>query len=181
MDVLISSHENINSQLYTWLVLLDFKKTFDSVCHSILLSKLEHYRIRGEALKLLGYYLTDRQQYVAYQNAHSYTVINHYGVPQGSTLGPLLLLIYINDLQNSLNSPLVLFADDIGLVTHGFNPNELRTLINRELNHLLQWTTANKITVNPQKSSILIFPPKISSPSNIDLALNYNTVLTKIP
>ena len=95
----------MNSQLYSGLVLLDLKQAFDTVCHSILSSKLEHYGIRPEALKLLGSYLTDRQQYVAYQNARSNTVINHYGVAQVSTLGALLFLIYINDLQNSLNSP----------------------------------------------------------------------------
>ena len=113
VGLLISSNEHINSQLYTGLVLLDFKKAFDTVCHSVLLSKLEHYGIRGEALKLLGSYLTDREQYVAFQNAHSYAVINHYEVFQGSTLGPLLFLICINDLQNSLNSSPILFADDI--------------------------------------------------------------------
>ena len=180
VGLLISSNEHINSQLYTGLVLLDFKKAFDTVCHSVLLSKLEHYGIRGEALKLLGSYLTDREQYVAFQNAHSYAVINHYEVFQGSTLGPLLFLIRINDLQNFLNSSPILFADDTCLVTHGSNPNGLRTLINHELNHVLRWTTANKITVNLQKSSILIIPPKISSPSpNIDVTFNNNTVLTK--
>ena len=91
---------------------LDLKKVFDAVSHSILLGKLSHYGIRGQAHNLLSSYLEDRKQYVRNYDITSTTESIEYGVPQGSTLGPLLFLIYINDIVNSTSSLPRLFADD---------------------------------------------------------------------
>ena len=112
LDVLTSTCDQINNEQYTGLILLDFKKAFDTVCHRKLLHKLEHYGIRGEALKLLHSFLSNRQQFVSFQNLSSKTLTNNYGVSVGSNLGPLLFLIYINDVPNALNSIPRLFADD---------------------------------------------------------------------
>ena len=112
---------------------MDFKKAFDTVCHRKLLHKLEHYGIRGETLKLLHSFFSNRQQFVSFQNLSSETLTNNYGVPQGSSLEPLLFLIYINDISNALNSIPRLFTDDTCLVIHSANPGLLRNNIIREL------------------------------------------------
>ena len=147
--VLISTCDQINNEQYTGLILLDFKKAFDTVCHRKLLHKLEHYGNWGETLKLLHSFLSNRQQFVSFQNLSSKTLTNNYGVPQGSNLGPLLFLIYINDIPNALNSIPRLFADDTCLEIHSANPGLLRNNIIRELQKVHIWTNANTITVNP--------------------------------
>ena len=93
LDVLTTAYDQINDNNYIGLILLDFKKAFDTVCHKTLLSKLEHYSICGVTHKLISSFLSDRQQYVAYQTLRSEIIINSFGVPQGSNLGPLLFLI----------------------------------------------------------------------------------------
>ena len=166
LDVLnlTSTCDQINNEQYTGLILLDFKKAFDTVCHRKLLHKLEHYGIRGEALKLQHSFLSNRQQFVSFQNLSSKTLTNNYGVPQGSNLGPLLFLIYINDIPNALNSIPRLFDDDTCLVIHSANPDLLRNNITSELQKVHIWTNANTITVNPQKTMTLIIPPMITNP-----------------
>ena len=173
LDVLTNAYDNIESNDYTAIVLLDFKKAFDTVCHSILLNKLEHYGIRLIALKLLKSFLTNHSQFVADQNLRTNDAVNRFGVLQGSNLGPLLFLIYINDIPNTLFSKPRLFADDTCLVIQAPNPSLLENSVNRELVNVYEWTKANKITVNPKKTSVLVIPPKATSPPpNIHLVLN---------
>ena len=133
LDVLNSTCDQINAGDYTRLILLDFKKTFDTVCHNILLRKLEHYGIRGQALKLFNSFLHTRHQYVSYQNKLSETLKNRFGVPQGSNLGPLLFLIYINDLTVAINSVPRLFTDDTCFLIHSPNTSTVAKNINFEL------------------------------------------------
>ena len=133
---------------YTAIVLLDFKKAFDTVCHSILLNKLEHYGIRGIALKLLKSFLTNRSQFVADQNLRTNDAVNRFGVPQGSNLGTLLFLIYINDIPNALFSKLRLFADDTCPVNQAPHPKLLENSVKRELVNVYKWTKANKMIKN---------------------------------
>ena len=173
LDVLTNAYDNIESNDYIALVLLDFKKAFDTVCHSILLNKLEHYGIRGIALKLLKSFLTNRSQFVADQNLRTNNAVNRFGVLQGSNFGPSLFLIYINDIPNALFSKPRLFADDTCLVIQTSNSSLLENSVNRELVNIYEWTKANKITVNPKKTSVLIIPPKATSPPpNIHLVFN---------
>ena len=177
VDVLTSTYDHIDNNMYTGLILLDFKKAFDTVCHTTLLKKLEHYGNRGAAHKLLHSYLSDRHQYITSYDICSEKVLNRFGVPQGSNLGPSLFLIYINDIPNALTSPPRLFADDTCLVIHAANPRTLQEKINIELLNVHKWTKANKITLNPKKSSALIVPPKTTLPvPAIDLIFDNNVI-----
>ena len=163
--VVASTCDQNNDEQYTGLILLDFKKAFDTVCHRKLLHKLEHYGIHGEALKLLHSFLSNTQQFVFFQHLSSKTLTNNYGVSQGSNLGPLLFLIYTNDIPNALNSIPRLFAADACLVIHSANPGLLRNNIISELQKVHIWTNANTITtVNPPKNMTQFIPPKIINP-----------------
>ena len=134
-------------------VFVDFQKAFDTVNHEILLHKLNHYGIRGIANDWFQSYLYKRQQCVSIDGVtSSYKTIGH-GVPQGSVLGPLLFLIYINDLHTCIKSSTVRhFADDTNLLfttdkSKPRNRNAVRNL-NKDLKSLNHWLLANKISLN---------------------------------
>ena len=113
LNLVTAAYDNIDLKLHTGLVVIDFKKAFNTVCHKILLNKWAHYGIRGVAFKLLSSYLTYRKQFVNINRLHSELKDIKYNlVPQGSSLGPLLFLIYVNDLQNAIDCTPRLFADD---------------------------------------------------------------------
>ena len=158
-------YDNINSSQYAGLVLLDFKKAFDTVSHSVLVHKLQHYSVRGPSLDLLQSCFDQRKQFVSIVNTSSQIASISFGVPQGSTLGPLLFLIYINDLPNAVNCIPRLFADDTCLISRNFNLSKLESDMNEDLVKIQQWCLANKVTINPVKSSALIIPPKITKPN----------------
>ena len=122
-DVLTSLYDNINDKNYTALLLLDLKKAFDTVNHKTLLTKLEHYGIRGPTLDLFACFLTNRYQYVSLENHQSNPKKINYGVPQGSVLGPLVFNIYINDISTSVSYAPRLFADDTCLIVENKNIN----------------------------------------------------------
>jgi len=89
---------------YTCMVMLDYKKAFEIGCHKVLLQKLKHYGIRGVTHDMIASYLSDRKQFVSHQEHKSKLETINHGVPQGSNLGPLMFLIYINDLPNSIKA-----------------------------------------------------------------------------
>ena len=121
-------------------VFLDFSKAFDTVNHKILCDKLETYGIRGTCLKWFKSYLSNRSQFVMYNNSSSSTSEIVCGVPQGSILGPLLFLIYINDIVNVSHILLpVLFADDTNVFLEGSNINDMCDVMNSELEKLHIW------------------------------------------
>ena len=152
-------------------IFVDLQKAFDTVEHSILLKKLDHYGVRGVANDLFKSYLQDRYHCVKIENTYSdYTVIKH-GVPQGSVLGPLLFLIYINDLRNAIkHSNTIHFADDTSLLCQGKSLNKINKHVNHDLTQLVSWLRANKISLNAAKTEIIIFRTKNSA---IQKSLNF--------
>ena len=139
-------------------VFLDLKKAFDTVDHHILIKKLFSYGIRGNTLKWFQSYLTDRSQFVTYDGIESKVLPIKYGVPQGSILGPLLFIIYMNDLFNVSNFLFtILYADDTCVVLGGKSLETLITLMNQELHLLYIWLQSNKLTLNCQKTYYMIF------------------------
>ena len=106
-------------------------------------------------------YLTKRRQFVEINNARSETLINEYGVPQGSVLGPLLFLIYINDLHNATNySDIHHFADDTNLLYSSKSLKDINKKINFDLKNIVHWLRANKISLNTSKTEIILFRTK---------------------
>jgi len=121
-------------------VFLDLSKACDTIDHGILLDKLEHYGIPGVALDWVRCYLSNRFQFVQFNGHCSSPQILCCGVPQGSILGPLFFLLYINDLNNvSMVVKLILFADDSNLFMFHKDPVHLTASLNSELNKLSAW------------------------------------------
>lgn len=148
----------------------DLSKAFDSVSHSVLLNKLEHYGIRGGALDLMKSYLTDRMQMTGLGGRSSAWEKVSHGVPQGSVLGPLLFVIYINDLPANMNSDqTILFADDTSFLNRGMDNHELEKEDRKTLNDAQIWFNANKLMMNTDKTQRLIFEPKMSSDNHMRL------------
>ena len=139
-------------------VYIDLKKAFDTVNHKILIQKLELYGIRGHALEWFKSYLNDRKQYVACGQVKSNMAAVEFGVPQGSNLGPLLFLIYVNDLPRCLNNGhATLFADDTTVYNTANNIGEIQNKTNEDLKNLVEWCRANKLTLNTSKTYGCIF------------------------
>ena len=145
-------------------IFLDFAKAFDTVNHSILVNKLNHYGIRGKALEWLYSYLNEREQCVPIGNTKSNIEKITCGVPQGSVLGPLLFLLYINDIPNSSSVlKFHLFADDTSIFFSHKDIKKLQDVLNQELNNVSEWLKANKLSLNVKKSNVLLFRAKNAS------------------
>jgi hypothetical protein len=139
-------------------IFVDLSKAFDTLNHEILLSKLAHYGIRGVSNEWFRSYLSNRNQFVVFNNVLSAKSKITTGVPQGSILGPLLFLLYINDICNSSQIlHFILYADDTNIFYSSENINELCTTINNELRCVMQWFITNRLSVNIKKTNFVIF------------------------
>lgn len=154
-------------------VFVDFQKAFDTVDHNILISKLEHYGIRGKFNDWFKSYLTNRKQCVSILGYESSYQPIKYGVPQGSVLGPLLFLIYINDLNHSIQfSDTFHFADDTNLLNINSSFYKLQSNLNKDLKGLYRWLLANKISLNAAKTELVIFRKPLQKIPPINIKIN---------
>ena len=175
---LINITENIRNALdsgqFACGIFVDLQKAFDTVDHEILLNKLNHYGIRGIPNSWFKSYLSCRSQYVSISGYDSTSTLIKYGVPQGSVLGPLLFLIYINDLHHAIKYSMVHhFADDTNLLIFDNSLKSLKKKINIDLKLLCHWLNANKISLNSSKTEYILFRHKLK-PINYELKLKIN-------
>ena len=183
VDKIIAQMDNRKTPIS---IFLDLTKAFDTIDHNILLHKLEYYGIKGQALDLLKSYLTNRKQYVTYGSVSSDLMEITHGVPQGSILGPLLFIIYVNDLSHATNIfNTILYADDTTLVAclENFNKNkdapisEIENQLNTELQKVNEWLNLNKLSINTSKTKGMIFTSaNQNDPPQLQLRMNNNNI-----
>ena len=173
-------YKSLDEGNYVFGIYIDLKKAFDIVQHDILLSKLQRYGIHGIAFQWFRSYLAKRKEYVITNgNQSNISDLCGYGAPQGSVLGPILFLLFINDINKSLDHIIVkLFADDTNCFISGNNFNQLERLVEVELNKLQKWINANKLAINfdPKNQAIVFLSQKNKTlPPNFNRGLNIGT------
>jgi len=150
--------EAIENNEYSLGVFFDLAKAFDTVNHNILLKKLNNYGIRGVQLEWFASYLANRSQMVYCNGAYSIMRTVRFGVPQGSNLGPILFLIFINDLPSASQLMyFVLFADDTNVFYSNSSLTSLYQIVNTELIKIANWFQANKLSLNLDKTNYILF------------------------
>ena len=187
LDIIHKITNSIENRKLTLGVFLDLSKAFDTISHSILLEKLAHYGLRGVGGTWFRSYLNNRSQYIHTDKATSTSQPVNFGVPQGSVLGPLLFLLYINDLP-AISSVIsfLLFADDTSGLFSAPTLDELFDSVNNELRKLSTWFISNKLTLNVSKTYSVLFMTRQKekhveySPISHSLNLN-NTLIKNVP
>ena len=153
----IAIADNSATKKTTLSIFCDLSKAFDVINHNILFNKLEFYGVRGIVKDWLVSYLSNRTQFVEIENNKSSISAIECGVPQGSILGPLLYLIYVNDIHHATRGTILSFADDTSLI---ISENDMSTLFQRaniEIDNLYQWFCANKLSLNAKKTKYIVF------------------------
>ena len=157
LEVTNNWYLNIGDGLLKSVLFLDLKKAFDTVDHSILLKKLQLYGLDSHTVQWFKSYLSNRFQSTLVNGILSDYLPVSCGVPQGSVLGPLLFLIYINDLQEcELSSSPFMYADDTSLTLSAYDPTTLEENLNKELEEVQKWLKSNKLTLNVKKTKYMI-------------------------
>lgn len=161
VDLVNQIKSNIDKKLFVLGVFIDLKKAFDTISHLKLIQKLTNMAISGTALKILQSYLENRSQVVKIGNFTSSTHSITFGIPQGSILGPLLFLIYVNNISNiGLSGHVTLYADDTCLFYFGHSIHDIIAKAQKDLDMLNVWYLNNLLTINVSKTSYIIFTAK---------------------
>ena len=165
IDLVDFVHKGLTNKSNIGAVFMDLSKAFDVMSHKILKIKLEHYGFRGSFLDFLMSFLADRKYFVSVNGYISDMKKSNIGVPQGSTLGPLLFLIYINDIVNCSNIlKFILFADDTTVLYENNNINDLNNVLSQEIDKVMKWFSANKLLINLSKTNTMLFSNKRGNP-----------------
>ena len=152
----------LNNKGQTDIIFLDFSKAFDKISHKFILSKLHYYGIRNHTLSWIGAFLSNRTQTTVVNGVHSSYVEVASRVPQGSVLGPMLFLLYINDIDNAITSHIKLFADDSFLYGNIHNQND-QVILQNDLDTIFSWAEKWLMGLNINKCSVLSITLKRNS------------------
>ena len=178
IDITETIRQALDDKKHVCGVFVDLQKAFDTVNHDILISKLDHYGIRGTANNWFASYLKNRSQFVSILGYESSTKPINHGVPQGSVLGPLLFLMYINDLYSAIkNSKVSHFANDTNLLNISNSSKSMQKLINADLKILYSWLLANKIYLNCDKTEIIFFHKPGEKIPNLKIKMNGHRII----
>ena len=172
LDFVNEINKAFDNDMYTLGIFMDLSKAFDTINHDILLNKLYHYGFRGVSNAWFCNYLSNRQQFVSYNSAKSPNENVKCGVPQGSILGPLLFILYMNDIcYTSKLLKTILFADDTTVFYSHKNINVLTEVMNNELTGVSNWFKANKLSLNVKKTNLMYLGTRkqISNMSNVNI------------
>ena len=151
---------NMDHGFYTGLVLLDLQKAFDTVDHVILLKKLNAIGADQDAVEWFKSYLSERKQFVEVNGSKSSLETVTCGVPQGSILGPLLFIVYANDMVDEVDCSLFLYADDSALIVRGKNIKDIETKLTLEMETVSKWLITNKLSLHLGKTESIVFASK---------------------
>ena len=177
---------NLDNDCVSGMVLIDYRKAFDMIDHTLLLKKLEVYGLSTETLQWFTSYLTNRRQLVKLGDKQSNLANVPHGIPQGSILGPLLFIVFINDLPFHVTSSTIdLYADDTTLTScaNYSSIDKLEQNLNSSVAEIAEWAASNKLPINESKTkAILITGKRLPSKINYEMALTINgTKLEVVP
>ena len=160
-------------------IFIDLSKAFDTIDHTILLNTLKYYGLKGSTLNAFQSYLNNRKQYTDIEDTTSTILPIHVGVPQGSILGPILFIVYVNDLPQCSNTfDFIMYADDTTLSSTidsfiDINSNtNADVLINIELCKVIEWLKINKLALNKNKSKYILFHMPKKEIQNLTLKID---------
>ena len=180
LDLIHKINQAIDNKEYALTIFIDLTKAFDVIDHYLLLQKLHFYGIRGTPLKLLSSFLFGRKQMTVINGVQSDLKEIKCGVPQGSILGPLLFLIYINDLPNSTeNLHYILFADDTSIFCKSSDPQTLYNHLNIQLLSISKWMKANKLILNIDKTNYMLFGTRTTIQPHFNLIYS-NKIINRV-
>ena len=169
--------KRFDSDHLTGMALIDLKKAFDTIDHNILIKKVPFLGFTDETVKWYTSYLSNRKFIISTENANSHKASITCGVPQGSILGPLLFLIYINDMPQAVDSELLLYADDTCLVLQHRDIKTIEEHLKRDFSTLVDWFVDNRLGVHfgEDKTKSILFSPNHRSKSIGQIDISYKT------
>ena len=170
-----SIRRGMDQGMLTGSVFIDLRKAFDTVSHDLLLAKLHGYGVTGGELDWFKDYLSNRKQLVDYFNTYYDPLPLNSGVPQGSILGPLLFVIFVNDLPNAVNScSILMYADDTVIFYSGKTLTDIENVVSADLNALNSWLNMNKLFLHVDKSECVLFgsAKPLHTVENFEISIN---------
>jgi exonuclease III len=171
--------ENVNDKEITGMCFLDIRKCFDTIDHEILLLKMSKYGILDSELNWFHSYLKERSQVVAHNGISDKRFVN-IGVPQGTVLGPILFLMYVNDLSNVIkNAQINIFADDVVVYTSDANFENLKLKLQNTMNDVFMWYTTHKLSLSLEKCTTMVIQNAINAHNRLDIRLG-DTLLEQV-